>query len=257
MDGAPEHIVRKATSSRPRQAYRGPSLTNPHDPIDLTILARYDFDFADHGMLYEASPTEPTSLQLNSVDNYIAYDVVTLLETARRSADPAPLRAVILGCTHFPFYAASFRREFQRLYNLRENGRYVYRPYMADDLQLIDPAYFAARKLYRSLAEDAKLRRSGEHRPGRTRGEFYITVPRRDRADVPLDQTGWFTYDYKYGRDPGEVGADYRAVLLRPQYLDAGAQERVRRQAPAVWRMFQEFRAGNAKWKQAAPGTSK
>jgi len=255
IDGAPEYIMPGIEGNRPRQAYQGPSLDHPFARIDRAILRRYAFDFSGSHMLLEGSPRRPTVLQLNSVENYVAYHVVSLLESVRKMPDPKPLRTIILACTHFPFYADVFRRELKRLYEYREEGEYVYRDLMAADVKLIDPAYYTARELYSTLAVGGRMSRSRQGLDGRTRGEFYITVPRRAHPGVEIDSQGWFTYEYKYGRRAGHVGADYRAVLLRRRHLDRAALERLRRRAPSVWKMMEDFRARNEKFEVPVPAT--
>ncbi len=53
-------------------------------------------------MLFYGTRDEPSALQLNSVENCLAYHLATLLEKVRIAENSAPLRAVILGCTQFP-----------------------------------------------------------------------------------------------------------------------------------------------------------
>ncbi|MDY0166818.1 MAG: aspartate/glutamate racemase family protein [Thermoguttaceae bacterium] len=273
IDGAEELILHGIQASRPRGDYQGPSLNHPFAAIDRGILARYAFDFSNYSVLFDGPREKPTAMQLNSVANYLRYDVVSLLESLRQSPDPQPLRAIILACTHFPYFTEAFERELQRLANYQEDGVYIYRDYLAPQVELIDPAYFAARELYVKLADGGKLapapaeERSGlrspngpegasQERPPRsflqqTRGEFYITVPNRRHPDVRLSAQGHFTYEYKYSPHRPEVGADYRAVPLRYKQLDAETADRLRGQVPLVWELLDEFNRGN---KKAAPG---
>jgi len=79
-------------------------LNNTDAPIDLSLLDAYDFDFK--GILGDRD--NPETWQLNSVENYIRYDVVTLLENYRKTNPSKPIGIVILGCTHYPFYTKSF-----------------------------------------------------------------------------------------------------------------------------------------------------
>jgi hypothetical protein len=215
------------------------------------MLARYDFDFSDNRMLYDGSPDRPTHLQLNSVRNYIAYHVVSLLEQVRRLRPRRPLRVLVLGCTHFPFYTDAIRSELRRLYNYSEAGRYLYRDCMAAKIQLIDPAYFVGREVYERLADAARLRRRWQPAAGRTRAEFYITVPDRRRPGVQLEPGGWFTYEYKYGRPAGRLQLDYRHVPLTRRLLAPADRRRLRRRAPAAWKLLEEFWSQNAKLRQA------
>jgi glutamate racemase len=257
IDGRSEFIFRNTRGNSPRKEYRGPSLSNPKARIDATILARYDFDFSDNAVLFEGSPAEPTRIQLNSVENYIAYHLVTLIEKIRNSTDADPVRAMVLGCTHFPFYAETFRAELRRLYDYEENGKHVYRPHMVPEVRLVNPAYFTARKLYRSLAGDEKLLGSGVSERQDTRGEFYISVPCRRCAGVELDEDGWFSYEYKYGRTPGQLTPDFHRVPLESKYLQPEVEQRLRAQVPETWKLIQEFRTGSTKLPHRYPASGR
>ncbi len=74
-----------ADDSRGQPDYRG----NAHQslaPIDRQLLPRYQFDFSRR-MLWRATAGRPRSLQINSVENYIAYHLVSLLEKIRAEPD--------------------------------------------------------------------------------------------------------------------------------------------------------------------------
>lgn len=243
IDGAREFILVKARTNAARDDYRGPSLTNPQARIDPRILHRYAFDFSQNRMLLDGTPAEPSVLQLNSVENYISYHLVTLLEKVRKSENSPPLRAIILGCTHFPFYRDTFAAQLRRLRDYQEDGKYLYRRHMAEKIQLIDPAYFTARELYQSLKADQRFRISDPNqRPG-PRGEFYITVPCRNRPGVKLDDSGTaFTYDYKYNRTAGSVECNYRSVPISESTTNEEVLRRLEARVPEVWKLLSEFR---------------
>lgn len=247
IDGVREFLVPGQETNRPRDTYQGPSLEHPFAGIDRGILARYAFDFSGGRMLFEGPSGCPAALQINGVENYLKYDLVTLLESLRTLPDAQPLRAIILGCTHFPYYAEAFQRELDRLRDYQEDGEYVYRRSLASKIELIDPAWYTARELHLSLAGSGKLDETRDDPLGQTRGEFYITVACRSREDVELTPEGQFTYEYKYGRSPDQVGADFRAVPLRQSELDPATAQRLRRQVPGVWRLMDEFNASNGK----------
>jgi len=255
IDGVPDFIVPGAKG--PRREYRGPVVapvartkpgaaakgdqTDPRSTVTASAtiprecLARMAFDFSDGAMLCEGDPGNPTVLQINSVPNYVAYDVTMLLESVRRARPARPLRAVILGCTHFPYFADAFRRQLRRLYDYQEQGQYVYRPWMAERIAVIDPAQFAAKQLYRALARDHRL--STEALPDRSRAEFFITVPNPAYPGVALTESGWFTYDYKYGRRPGLDGADVLRVPLTEHRVGSAAWDRLRRDVPSTFEL--------------------
>lgn len=252
IDGAPEFIARDKADHGIRDVYRGPSVSSQIAPIDLSILERYDFDFSNNQMLYAGALESPKELQLNSAENYLRYHLVSLLEQMRSAPDAEPLRAVVMGCTHFPFYRDTFRSELTRLYNLRENGEFVYRKFMDSRIELIDPAVFTARQLYLSLCEDNKLCGKQQSSDGRTRAEFFITVPCR-REGVLVGADGAFTYDYKYGRPAGMAQCDFLTVPLRSNLLDRASEERLRSRIPRVYEELQHFRVDNSKSRESKP----
>lgn len=247
IDGAREFIVPLRETNAPRADYRGPSFSNTQARIDPRLLPRYQFDFAQQRMLWAGDQGNPEVLQINSVENYIRYDVVTLLESVGRGPKAGPLRAIILGCTHFPHYSGAIAAELRRLFDYREQGQYIYRESMAADVIIIDPATAVGEELYSVLASARKLAGGMTLPPGETRGEFYMTVPYRGDPSVVLDPHGWFTYEYKYGRNAGRVGRDVRTVPLLPGYLDSPTVERLSRTIPGVWGLLEDFLSHNAK----------
>ena len=58
------------------------SITDSFNVSSITDngTGRYGFDFTNNNMLYDGPRSAPTRVQLNSVENYIAYHLTTLLE---------------------------------------------------------------------------------------------------------------------------------------------------------------------------------
>ena len=241
IDSSPEFIDRSVRNNSTRSEYRGPSLDNPEAIIDIRLLSRYSFDFANNGILFDGNSDDPSSLQLNTVENYIAYHVVTMMEKVRRVPNAKPLRAVVLGCTHFPFYAERIRSELARLYDYREDGRLIYRDCMARQVEIVDPAFWTAKELYHVLASDSSLHGRALQKASGPRIKFYISIPRRDHPDVKLNPQGWFTYEYKYGRDESAVGLDVQYVPLRGAIVGSEVLNRLSRRVPTVWDLLQAF----------------
>jgi glutamate racemase len=241
IDEAREFVVRVSDGHAPRPDYRGPASGHPQAPLDCRLLPRYGFDFSAGKMLFSGSPAEPSCLQLNAVDNYVAYELVSLLETLRARGTNRPLRAVILGCTHFPYVADAIRAHWKRLYGHQEDGRYVYRHLMMEDVRLIDPAHYVAVELYSRLARQRMLTESPGPDSGSSRGEFYITVPNPLDTSVKLNLDGWFAHEYKYGRDDGLSQPEVRTVPLVPERVDAGTRARLARTVPCAWGLLREF----------------
>ena len=251
IDGLPEFLLPQARAGQPRREYLGPSLVHAQAPIDPALLPRYGFDFSRGRMVWEGTAAQPTALQINSVENYVAYETVSLLEKLRSEPDAQPLAAVVLGCTHYPFVAQVFRDKLRQLYDHQENGRYVYRSLLAPDVGCIDPGEHVARRLYAVLAAGSKRREAGDAKPQATRGEFYLTVPNRDHPGVQLTPHGGFAQDYKYGRTRTLGVEDVHIVPLTPQLLPPDVAGRLERRLPEGWRLLQDFsvhRGGQVRW---------
>lgn len=239
IEGNPEYIV--PADSAASAAYRGPAVGNADAPIDLSLIPEYAFD--PGGLL--GDPDDPATWRLNSVANYIQYDTTTLVENHRRSGSTEPITAVILGCTHFPFYEDGIEASFERLRNLQtDDGETPYRNLIAEEVVFIDPARLTAVQLYEALAERGLLL-DDQDTGSTTADEFYISVPNPACPGVVLRADGnSFTYDYKYGRSPGELDLEYvKRVPMNSENLGDGAMETIRTSMPAVWHRLTAFSA--------------
>ncbi len=182
---------------------------------------------------------------MNSVDNYIRYDTTSLVENHKRSGSTEPITTVILGCTHFPFYQDAIEASFDRLRELQTaEGEAPYRDLIAEDVVFIDPAELTAVQLYEALAEK-RLLLDDEDGVSTTADEFYISVPNSDCPGVVLRPDGRsFTYDYKYGRTPGELDVEYvKRVPMNSENLGESVMESIRTSMPAVWGRLTAFSA--------------
>ena len=117
---------------------------------------------------------------------------VAMVESYRLRGGKAPVRAVILGCTHYPFVLHVFK---STLSEMRKDGRY--RALLADDLVFVDPAVYTAVQCYRTLKEDGTLSAKG---PGKPRVKAFMSVGRG----------GPLSAEVKYGRPTGlkDIGTD-------------------------------------------------
>jgi len=221
-------------------AYRGPSVTNPQAWIDTAIISLYGFDPEGLTGNLEAG----AAVRLNSVENYIRYHALTLVENYRKTRPELPIRTVILGCTHFPFYAESFAAAFSRLRSVSIAGDSEGKPYgvfLSERIEFIDPAENTAVELYSALHAGGLLLAAGREAAIRT-DEFYISVPNPGLEEAGLDENGAFTYEYKYGRWPGRLEIEYvRRVPMHRGNLSAGALEMIRTGTPGVWKRLVEF----------------
>ncbi|MCK5269872.1 MAG: aspartate/glutamate racemase family protein [Sedimentisphaerales bacterium] len=250
IDGSDEYIDSGATL--PRKEYRGPSgagekvvvTGEKHSDamIDLTILPRYGFVWGKNEMLFNGKAGSPKNLQINSVKNYISYHVVSLMEKIRKKPGAGKLKAIILGCTHYPFYMEIFQKKLEELYGYREKGEYLYRPFMARNIVLIDPALNTAKELYRCLASsdlfnDESLNRS----------EFYVSVPNQSNHRIQVNSSGGFTYNYKYGRDEGFIQEYVKRVPFSKNTIAPEVLRRLSQKVPLVFNLIANFNRNNSK----------
>jgi glutamate racemase len=236
IEGDPSYLC---LSERARTTdYRGPAVGNLIAPIDLGLLAQYDFEAK--GLLGDVD--QPATWQLNSVENYIRYHTASLMESYHRSGDSEPISTVILGCTHFPFYENEIAESFRRLHGFHKtNGEEPYKNLILDRPCFIDPAKLTARQLYETLAGSGLLIKERDESILSV-DEFYISVPNTSLPDVKLTETGGFTYDYKYGRDPAHFEWEYvKRVPMSSANLSHSVREKIRTRMPAVWKRLVEF----------------
>lgn len=220
--------------------YRGPSVSNPMARIDTAILSRYGFERA--GLTGDLEATG--ALRMNSVENYIRYHTLTLVENYRKTRPQTPIRVVILGCTHFPFYTESFAAAFERLRGVSAGDDSEVKPYEAllwQKIDFIDPAENTAVELYATLRARGLLLTQGIQAAIQT-DEFYISVTNPGLAGAELDKSGAFAYGYKYGRHPGMLEIEYvKRVPMHRGNLSAKALEMIEASTPEVWKRLVEF----------------
>src|SRR5690606_20877595 len=244
IDGEPDFIDRSAASVRDN--YRGPALGDGPHPIDRALMDVYNFDF-DHGkMLCDAtSQGDCGVLQINDTENYIRYHLVSLMEKIRKSENPQPLKALVLGCTHYPYMTETIQQVLGELYHYKGDSReYVYRDHMVPEVKIIDPAVFVAKELYDVLQEKELLNDSADMM---AESEFYISVPNLENGNTALDGIGKFTYDYKYGREAGNIQEYVKRVPFDRDNIPAEMLQRLEGSIPTTYEMIVNFHSGNPK----------
>jgi len=240
VDGVIDYINTQATEIR--KEYKGPSLTSQEAKIYLSILNHYNFDWSKNKILFSGEKNNPTEIQLNSIENYIYYNVVSLLEQIRKSQTANPLKTIILGCTHYPFYKNIFAQKLKELYNLKENGNYVYRNYMHREITLIDPALNTAKELYEYLSKNNLF---GDNELNNS--EFYISVPNVQDKNIKLDSLGNFSYEYKYGRTAGIIQEYVKQVPFNKSNLHPDVIDMLREKTPLIFKLITDFNQTNSK----------
>ncbi|SFC10198.1 Asp/Glu/Hydantoin racemase [Parapedobacter composti] len=233
VDEEPDFIDRRATAPRPN--YRGPALDNKSYAIDKDLLDVYRFDFSGNKMLCDSeSALDCSIMQLNDTENYVRYYLVSLLEQMRKQPDAKPLKALLLGCTHYPYLTDNIKQVLDELYHFQEAGEYRYRHLMAETVHIIDPAENVADELYTYLKAQQLFNPAGDM----TSSEFYISVPNTHNSNVKTDKSGHFTYDYKYGRRAGEIQEYVKVVPFDYSNIPAETIERMKTAIPQTFRLI-------------------
>lgn len=223
------------TASAHRKDYKGPSVNNTKYKIDTALLNVYKFNKENNKLLCEYDDKgKCLDIQLNDPENYVRYHLVSLIEKMRSQGITTPMNTLILGCTHYPFMRDTIRNILNELYNTKFNGQYAYRSVLAKHVELIDPAVETAKEAYIEMRKLA-LGNGSAKQPNK----FFITVPNKSLKEVQLQPDGWFTYEYKYGRNEG---ANKPFVLFTPfddKNISEATYQRLKAALPAVYKAVQ------------------
>lgn len=205
IDNKPEFISSKYT--RPYAEYQGPSLYHVQYRIQKELLDYYHFDTTSHHMLYNKDNLESSdTIGINSVENYVRYHVVSLAEQLKEKKDTVPLKAIILGCTHYPYVSATISAVLREL---KKTERYDH--LLADSVFLIDPAINTAKELYGYLSEQDLFNNPGQNRIKESR--FFLTVPNSFEPEVEQNPGGGFTYEYQYRKRKVNQLKDFTLIV--------------------------------------------
>ena len=242
VDEEPDFINKDL--KEPRKNYRGPSIDNENFKIDQTLMDIYNFDFDHNKMLCDDKNTDDCQiLQINDSENYVRYHVVSLLEKIRKTKNPQPLKAIVLGCTHYPYLTEEIRNVLDELYHYQNDGKYIYRDMMVEDIAIVDPAVNVADELYVYMKEKKLFNPSGNM----MNSEFFISIPNIQNKNVQLDENGRFSYNYKYGRNEGEIQEYVKVVPFSRNNISDETLNRFRTSIPKTYELVEEFTRSNPK----------
>lgn len=220
----------------PRDTYRGPKLGDEPDDIKEDLLDVYNFNYADGAVLYKKVNKKFTEFQLNSASNYARFHLVSLLEQLRQSPEQAPLKSIILGCTHYPFLLDTLKKTIDELRTYRRNGKLIYAHLIADDFTFIDPAVFTAIECCKILREEKLM----ALRTRRGQVDAFISVPSYWVATKNLEQNGGLTHDFKYGRAVGTEDVTTVVVPFSRDNLNPDNLKRIQSLVPFTYEMIKE-----------------
>ena len=245
VDEDPDYYDKKLKKTR--EGYKGPSLSSD-SKIDKTLFDIYNFDFDDNKMLCDSDNTDDCSiLQINDVENYVRYHLVTLMEKIRLSNTQNKLKSIILGCTHYPYLTDEFKKGLERLYNYKnKDGNYLYRDYMIENIELIDPAVYTAKELYDYLKKEKLFNSNGNI----NNSEFYISVPNKDNANNKIDNNGRFPYNFKYGRNANKIQEYIKIVPFSRNNISSDIMLRLQNSIPNTYQLIESFSRNSEKTKK-------
>ena len=182
--------------SKPSNNYIGPSLQNEKYPIKKELLSTYQFNTQNNNMLFnKADLSTSDTIQINSVENYVRYHIVSLLEKIRKENANSPLKSIILGCTHYPYVTDTIHTVLNELKELEIDGNQPYKNILANKVELVDPAQNTAKELFEYLKEEKMF--SAENEQLLKTDQFFISRANLNNPKVKAEN-GKLSYDYKY-----------------------------------------------------------
>jgi glutamate racemase len=228
IDGDLNYIDPGASIVRHNKIYHGPGLNHPRYPVHLSLWKEYNFE-TGNGLLIKRSPNgQIEELELNSVINYIRYYVTELVVKTAKRYPGRIVDAVILGCTHYPYYSKEIRDHLMYLRGLDKK----YSKMIPGDIRLIDPSHAVAIELYRFLASLDLLA------VNRKRSRFFISVPNPLLEENQIDKSGKFLYIYKYGRSINRSLEYVKRVPFSPKWINVDVFSRIKSKMPEIFKIM-------------------
>ncbi|MBR5074999.1 MAG: hypothetical protein IKX26_07205, partial [Bacteroidales bacterium] len=206
------------------------------DDIKEDLMDVYNFCYADNAILYKKVNKKFAEFQLNSAANYARLHLVNLLEQLRQSPEQAPLKSIILGCTHYPFLLDTLKKTLDELKTYRRNGKLIYAHLIADDFTFIDPAVFTAIECCKTLREDRLM--ALRTRMGQV--DAFISVPSYGVPSKNLEENGGLTHAFKYGRAVGSEDVTTVVVPFSKDNLNPDNLKRIQKLVPYTWEKIKD-----------------
>lgn len=219
-----------------RDSYAGPVAGVSYNNIDMSLFDRYGFDTQDNALLY-VRKGDLSGVQLNSVENYARFHLVSMIERHRRSGSRVPISSIILADGSYAQIRDILEEVMEELYNYRRGGIYLYRSGISPDFKFIDPAECAAAEAYKVLRNDRNLALRGEL----TRLESFITMPSASLPEDALNPDGTMKDDYKYGRQCGSEDLTTKVVPFAPRYVTPEIMNYIERNNSEVYSLIRNY----------------
>lgn len=217
-----------------RENYKGPKIGPNDNDIDLILMDRYNFNMKDNALLYSAENGKYTNIQLNSIENYVKFHLVTLVERHRRSGSKIPISSIVLSSYLYNRVDSIIKNEITELYNYNRDGIYLYRNVISPDIKFIDPVQYAAKECYNLLRRSGKL----ALRAQRTQLSAFISVPNYNLSDQIDNPEECMTDSLKLSRKPGEEDILTKIIPFSPRYIDEAKMQLIINHLPQTYTLI-------------------
>jgi glutamate racemase len=238
IEGNPAYVW-KGAGERP-VPYAGPDVSNIHGDFGYLVPFPH-LGPEDLGQPGAATPEKDAGAQLNSVAAYASFDVSRLTYPPQRGVEEAPIRYVILGCTHFPLAEKELTNAFRDAREFKNpKGETPLARGLAENITFINPAEYTAKDLFRELARARLRNKSDVTKVAAPTAEFFLSVANPKAEGVKLAADGSLDTSYKEGRDPGHPDReDTKVIRMTPETLPASSSALVAK-LPTVWQQLQK-----------------
>ncbi|OQX99998.1 MAG: hypothetical protein B6I20_09365 [Bacteroidetes bacterium 4572_117] len=225
---------------KPASDYIGPSTQNKKYLLKKELLDYYNFNTQNNGLLFnKETPNLSDTIQINSVENYVRYHIVNLLEKIREKDANLPLKSIVLGCTHYPYVVDTINTVLNELRQLKVNEEYPYKNILAGNVELIDPAQNTAKELFEYLKENNMF--SDENTQLQKTDQFYISKANISNPKVETEN-GKFTYDYKYiVRKPNDIQEYVKIVPFSNNAISKDILLNIKNRLPETYKKINEY----------------
>lgn len=219
-----------------RGSYAGPVSGVSYNNIDMSLFDRYGFDTRGNALLYPGKG-DISGVQLNSVENYVRFHLVSMIERHRRSGSRVPISSIILADGSYAQVRGLLEEVMDELYNYRRGGIYLYRSGISPDFRFIDPAECAAVEAYKILRNDRNLALRGDL----TRLESFISLPSASLPEDVLNPDGTMKDGFKYGRQCGSEELTTKVVPFAPRYVSPEIMNYIERNNSEVYSLIRNY----------------
>jgi hypothetical protein len=115
------------------------------------------------------------------------------------------------------------------------NGDRPFESLIAESITVVDPAEMTAKELFREMAR-RKLFGQPASDADAANDLFFVSVANAKCPEAKIKADGTLDYDYKYGRQPGQLGVeDTICVPMQISLLPVSTRNLIQSRLPEVW----------------------